>query len=148
VKDKYTFGIEEEYFLVDAGTKFVTRAMPEAFLAAAKAATNGQVRGEFLQSQLEVATLPHHGISYGAPSIDIDKLRAFKEGVVKKLTGGLAGMAKARKVEVITGVNLPMLIKLASTTEPEDLLQVARDMREHGRNAIWVASDLLRGEKT
>jgi PTS system mannose-specific IIA component len=49
------------------------------------------------------------------------------------------------KVEVITGVNLPMLIKLASTTEPADLLQVARDMREHGRNAIWVASDLLRG---
>jgi PTS system mannose-specific IIA component len=48
-------------------------------------------------------------------------------------------------VEVITGVNLPMLIKLASTTEPADLLQVARDMREHGRNAIWVASDLLRG---
>jgi hypothetical protein len=29
-----------------------------------------------------------------------------------------------------------------------DLLAVARDMREHGRNAIWVASDLLRGEKT
>jgi PTS system mannose-specific IIA component len=51
----------------------------------------------------------------------------------------------ANKVEVITGVNLPMLIKLASTTEPADLLQVARDMREHGRNAIWVASDLLRG---
>jgi PTS system mannose-specific IIA component len=49
------------------------------------------------------------------------------------------------KVEVITGVNLPMLIKLASTMEPADLLQVAREMREHGRNAIWVASDLLRG---
>jgi mannose PTS system EIIA component len=49
------------------------------------------------------------------------------------------------KVEVITGVNLPMLIKLASATEPVDLQQVARDMREHGRNAIWVASDLLRG---
>src|SRR6185503_21097803 len=49
------------------------------------------------------------------------------------------------RVEVITGVNLPMLIKLASTTEPADLLQVAREMREHGRNAIWVASDLLRG---
>jgi mannose PTS system EIIA component len=51
------------------------------------------------------------------------------------------------KVEVITGVNLPMLIKLAGTTEQADLLAVARDMREHGRNAIWVASDLLRGEK-
>ena len=51
------------------------------------------------------------------------------------------------KVEVITGVNVPMLIKLAGLTEQSDLLAVAREMREHGRNAIWVASDLLRGEK-
>ena len=50
-------------------------------------------------------------------------------------------------VEVITGVNLPMLIKLAGLNEPSDLLAVAREMREHGRHAIWVASDLLRGEK-
>ena len=48
------------------------------------------------------------------------------------------------KVEVLTGVNLPMLIKLASLKQSADLLAVARDMREHGRNAIWVASDLLR----
>jgi PTS system mannose-specific IIA component len=52
------------------------------------------------------------------------------------------------KVEVITGVNLPMLIKIASLTEPAHLLDVAREMREHGRNAIWVASDLLRGDKS
>ena len=52
------------------------------------------------------------------------------------------------RVEVITGVNLPMLIKLASLGGSSDLLAVARDMREHGRNAIWVASDLLRGEKS
>jgi dihydrolipoamide dehydrogenase len=52
----------------------------------------------------EVAHLPDHGIQYGAPEIDVDKLRAFKDGVIKKLTGGLAGMAKARKVEVVTGV--------------------------------------------
>ena len=52
------------------------------------------------------------------------------------------------KVEVITGVNLPMLIKLVHMPEHADLLVVAREMREHGRNAIWVASDLLRGEKT
>jgi PTS system mannose-specific IIA component len=51
-------------------------------------------------------------------------------------------------VEVITGVNLPMLIKLASLKEKPNLREVAREMREHGRNAIWVASDLLRGEKT
>jgi PTS system mannose-specific IIA component len=51
------------------------------------------------------------------------------------------------QVEVITGVNLPMLIKLANLAERSDVLEVAREMREHGRHAIWVASDLLRGEK-
>jgi PTS system mannose-specific IIA component len=55
---------------------------------------------------------------------------------------------ETNKVEVITGVNLPMLIKLASLKSSPDLRAVAREMREHGRNAIWVASDLLRGEKT
>ena len=52
----------------------------------------------------EVRHLPDHGISFGEPKIDLDKLRTFKNGVVKKLTGGLAGMAKARKVDVVRGV--------------------------------------------
>jgi PTS system mannose-specific IIA component len=52
------------------------------------------------------------------------------------------------RLEVITGVNLPMLIKLASLRTSPDLMAVAREMRDHGRNAIWVASDLLRGDKT
>ena len=52
------------------------------------------------------------------------------------------------KVEVITGVNVPMLIKLSSLHERAELLEVAREMREHGRHAIWVASDLLRAEKS
>ena len=52
------------------------------------------------------------------------------------------------RLEVITGVNLPMLIKLASLRRSSDLLAVAHEMREHGRAAIWVASDLLRGENT
>ena len=51
------------------------------------------------------------------------------------------------RVEVITGVNLPMLIKLANLSDQADLIAAARDIREQGRNAIWVASDLLRGEK-
>jgi PTS system mannose-specific IIA component len=53
---------------------------------------------------------------------------------------------EADKVEVITGVNLPMLIKLAGQKKSANLLTVARDMREEGRNAIWIASDLLRSE--
>jgi mannose PTS system EIIA component len=52
------------------------------------------------------------------------------------------------QVETITGVNLPMLIKLARTPKQGDLLTLAREMREDGRNAIWVASDLLRGDRT
>ena len=59
---------------------------------------------------------------------------------------GMTFLAKDR-VEVITGVNLPMLIKLAGMRKSSDLLGVAREMREHGRNAIWVASDLMRGDK-
>src|SRR3954468_16892166 len=60
--DEYKFGIEEEYFLVDAQTKSVAREMPQAFLEKLKSVTDGQVRGEMLQSQLEVATAPHTGI--------------------------------------------------------------------------------------
>jgi dihydrolipoamide dehydrogenase len=52
----------------------------------------------------EVAHLGAHGIRYAAPSIDLEALRAFKNGVVGKLTHGLAGMAKMRKVEVVRGV--------------------------------------------
>ncbi|AFJ89384.1 Dihydrolipoamide dehydrogenase of pyruvate dehydrogenase complex [Burkholderia sp. KJ006] len=52
----------------------------------------------------EAAALASHGITFGKPEVDLDKLRDFKGGVVKKLTTGLAGMAKARKVEVVTGI--------------------------------------------
>jgi len=50
------------------------------------------------------------------------------------------------RVEVVTGVNLPMLLKLAGTREVTDLRELARRIREDGRTGIWVASDLLRGE--
>ncbi len=45
----------------------------------------------------------HTGITFGKPVIDIDKLRAWKSGVVGKLTKGLSGLAKQRKVQVVTG---------------------------------------------
>jgi dihydrolipoamide dehydrogenase len=45
-----------------------------------------------------------HGISFGEPQVDLPKLKSFKDKVVGKLTGGLAGMAKARKVTVLQGV--------------------------------------------
>ncbi|MGA0023826.1 MAG: dihydrolipoyl dehydrogenase [Burkholderiales bacterium] len=45
----------------------------------------------------------HAGITFGKPKIDIDKLRTWKDGVLGKLTKGLSGLAKQRKVQVITG---------------------------------------------
>ena len=51
----------------------------------------------------EVKHLATNGIKYPAPEIDIDMLRGYKEKVIGKLTGGLAGMAKARKVDLIQG---------------------------------------------
>ncbi len=45
----------------------------------------------------------HAGITFGKPKIDLDKLRAWKDGVLGKLTKGLSGLAKQRKVQVLTG---------------------------------------------
>jgi dihydrolipoamide dehydrogenase len=52
----------------------------------------------------EAEEMGTHGISFGKPKVDLDALRAWKESVVAKLTGGLAGLARQRKVEVLTGV--------------------------------------------
>ncbi|MBB4373774.1 dihydrolipoamide dehydrogenase [Bradyrhizobium sp. cir1] len=52
----------------------------------------------------EIPHLAAHGVTFGPPQIDLDKLRASKDGVIAKLTGGLAGMARARKVDVVTGI--------------------------------------------
>jgi PTS system mannose-specific IIA component len=53
----------------------------------------------------------------------------------------------AGRVEVVTGVNLPMLIKLARTAGEADVRTRAQELREHGRAAIRVASDLLRADR-
>ncbi len=51
----------------------------------------------------EVRHLAANGIKYPEPEIDLDQLRSYKDKVIGKLTGGLAGMAKARKVDIIQG---------------------------------------------
>ena len=51
----------------------------------------------------EAKEMEAHGITFGEPSIDVDKLRHFKEKVISQLTGGLAGLAKQRKVTVVQG---------------------------------------------
>ena len=52
----------------------------------------------------EVKSISRHGVRYNAPEIDLAELRTYKESVIDKLTSGLAGMAKARKVNIVRGV--------------------------------------------
>ncbi|MEZ5537988.1 MAG: dihydrolipoyl dehydrogenase [Thiolinea sp.] len=51
----------------------------------------------------EAKTFAAHGVKFGEPEIDLDELRAHKDGVIKKLTGGLAALAKQRKVNIVQG---------------------------------------------
>ncbi len=51
----------------------------------------------------EAEEMSHFGVSLSQPQIDLPKLRGWKESIIKKLTGGLSGLAKARKVQVLTG---------------------------------------------
>ena len=51
----------------------------------------------------ETQTMSPHGVTFAKPKIDLDKLRGFKEKVISQLTGGLKGLAKQRKVQVVHG---------------------------------------------
>jgi dihydrolipoamide dehydrogenase len=51
----------------------------------------------------EAVEMSHHGVKFGVPEIDLDGLQGFKDGVVKRLTGGLVALARQRKVTVVTG---------------------------------------------
>ncbi len=67
----------------------------------------------------EAQHLGEHGVTFGAPQFDLDKLRGWKTKVVGKLTGGLTQMAKMRKVEVVRGVGTfldPYHLEVALTT--------------------------------
>ena len=87
----------------------------------------------------EVKILPDHGIKYGAPEIDLDKLRAFKDGVVKNHTGGLSGLAKARKVEVLTGVGSfldPHHMEVAGAGGKKTVVKFAKAIIAAGSQAV------------
>src|SRR5688500_5310144 len=66
----------------------------------------------------ETKEMSHAGVSFGAPTIDIDALRAWKNSVVTKLTGGLAGLAKKRKVTTVTGVGRFTSVSTLEVTDP------------------------------
>jgi len=51
----------------------------------------------------EAQEISHHGVTFAKPKIDIDTIRTWKESVIGKLTGGLSGLAKQRKVQVVRG---------------------------------------------
>ena len=51
----------------------------------------------------DAAEMSSHGVTFGKPEIDLDKIRDWKESVIGQLTGGLDGMAKMRKVKVVNG---------------------------------------------
>ena len=127
--------------------------------------THGQLAAELLNAaEMIVGDLPqftavsigwHDEVNDAREDIAkaIDRVRG-EEGVLllTDMFGGTPSnlgltFLETNRIEVITGVNLPMLIKLAHLRSSSDLLGVAREMREHARDAIWVASDLLRGEK-
>jgi dihydrolipoamide dehydrogenase len=81
----------------------------------------------------EAKHLSEHGIGFGEPKVDLDALRAWKNKVVGKLTGGLTGMARARKVTVLQGTG--------AFVGPNHLAVETRDGRKvvAFRNAIIAA---------
>ncbi|MBI4275268.1 MAG: carboxylate-amine ligase [Rhizobiales bacterium] len=87
--EPFGFGIEEEYFLVDAETKSVARGMPEAFFKAAKCALGDRITGEFLQSQIEVLTAPHRAMAEART--ELEELRRSVASIAA--THGLAILA-------------------------------------------------------
>ncbi|MGH9330882.1 MAG: PTS sugar transporter subunit IIA [Vicinamibacterales bacterium] len=126
--------------------------------------THGQLATELVNAaEMIVGDLPQFAAVSIGWHVDVESARQEIERAIARVQGpdGVLVLTdmfggtpanlgvtflEANRVEVITGVNLPMLIKLARLQASSDLLGVAREMREHGRHAIWVASDLLRGD--
>ena len=88
----FRFGIEEEYFLVDADTKAIASTVPEALFTAAKTLTLGRGKSEFLQQQIEIATEPHDDIQKA--HVELYELRHML-GAIAALHG-LAILARTR----------------------------------------------------
>ena len=93
----FKFGIEEEYFLVDAETKSVVPNMPQPFFEAAKAATDGRISPEFLQPQIEVISSPHDNMTDARA-----ELRALRQAAVGWVPAArMASPCSAATVEMV-----------------------------------------------
>jgi len=75
----------------------------------------------------ETKEMSAHGLSFAAPTIDLDALRGWKDGVVARLTGGLAGLAKQRKVTTIVGTGVFTGPNTLTVTGPEGSSTVSFD---------------------
>ena len=123
--------------------------------------THGQLANELVAAaEMIVGPVPHiTAISIGWHD-DMDASRNEIERAMERVSEGrgvllltdmfggtptnIAAMFLAdEKVEVVTGVNLPMVIKLASQAEEESLTEVARRVRDQGREGIYLAGELL-----
>ena len=67
----------------------------------------------------ETKEMSHAGLTFTAPTIDLDALRGWKDGVVTRLTGGLAGLAKQRKVTTLVGTGTFTSPNMLSVTSPD-----------------------------
>jgi dihydrolipoamide dehydrogenase len=67
----------------------------------------------------ETKEMSTHGVSFAAPTIDLDALRSWKDGVVNRLTGGLTGLAKQRKVTTIVGTGTFTSPNMLSVAGPD-----------------------------
>ncbi|HEV7905221.1 MAG TPA: PTS sugar transporter subunit IIA [Pyrinomonadaceae bacterium] len=123
--------------------------------------THGQLATELLAAaEMIIGPIAHiAAISIGWHD-DVDVARDEIEGAIKRVSEGggviiltdmfggtptnIASMFFVEgEVEVVTGVNLPMVIKLASQTEAESLATVAGRVRDQGQQAIYLAGELL-----
>ena len=127
--------------------------------------THGQLATELLAAaEMIIGPIAHiAAISIGWHD-DVDVARDEIEGAIARVSEGggvliltdmfggtptnIASMFFVEgEVEVVTGVNLPMVIKLASQTETETLATVAARVRDQGQQAIYLAGELLAAPK-
>jgi PTS system mannose-specific IIA component len=127
--------------------------------------THGQLATELLNAaEMIVGDLPRFtAVSIGWHD-DVDVARGAIEQAIAKVDTGAGVLLltdmfggtpsnlgltflDAGRVEVITGVNLPMLIKLAKAPDGRNMRDLASEMCDHGRAAIRVASDFLRADR-
>jgi len=95
----------------------------------------------------EAQSLAEHGVAFGAPQVDLAKLRAWKDKVVGKLTGGLGGMAKSRKVEVVRGVGQfldPHHLEVELTEGPAQAKTGAKKVVRFAKAIVAAGSQVVR----